>query len=152
MARFTSEFSHTFRVYAPMDKVRTRLTDLNVIKRFQTTAESITLEDGNVLAFVHRAKSAHNVSFQAQHKTRYTLVSPELFEWKSLEGGNMSVHGQLRFTQEGAQVRLDWLEKVEAEIPVGLILGKLIGPIAQYEMKKGSKEFAEAMVKFAVEG
>lgn len=152
MARFVSEYSHTFRVAAPLEKLRQRLTDLAVIQRFQSTAEKITLEDGNVLSFVHKAKSAHNITFQAQHKTRYTLVSPEFFQWKSQEGGNMSVDGHIRFAQEGAQVRIDWFERVEAEIPVGLILGKLIGPIAQYEMKKGSKEFAESMVQFASAG
>lgn len=145
MAHFQGEHRETFHVAAPIEKAIAHFSALDRIMRHrQAEAERITQPEPDVLHFLMKARSAKGASFQAEYSCRYR-VDGHRFVWKSEGKSNMAVEGSAQFSVEGGRTRVDWVETVEAELPVGVVLGKLLGPIVAFEMRRGMKEYVENM-------
>lgn len=145
MAHFESEHRETFHVTVPIEKAIAHFSDLErIIQLRQAEAERIVQTEPGVLHFLMKARSAKGATFQGEYFCRYR-VDGTRFEWRSEGQSNMSVTGTAQFSVEGGRTRVEWVEKVEAELPVGVVLGKLLSPIVAFEMRRGMKEYVENM-------
>ena len=148
MARYAGEYAEVFTVRAPLDKVAAHYGDLDAIARNYGTLEKFNKVDDRTLHFVLLPRSEKGITFKGEYTCRYTFPSPNVLEWSTVTTRNLWSTGRAVFSDAGAgTTRVDYRQKMEAEMEVGMLLAKLAGPIVSFQIREGVKSYVQRMAR-----
>ncbi len=147
MARFAGEYSETFTLDVPIDKVEAHFGDLDQIVKAYAGLKSHEKLDDKTLRFRLEPKKAVGVTFHGQYDCKYEFTEEDVLTWKTVnEDANIFSEGRAEFTKLGdTKTKVKYRQRMEMEIPVNRLVGKAISPIVKREIEGGVKSYLDRM-------
>lgn len=145
MARFEGEVRETFTVPTDRASARDHFGDLETIAAQYGALERYEIIDASTIRFVLEKQAAKGVSYQGIYTCTYTKSGDDRLEWKTTASDNMWSTGHARFIAQGDATRVEYYQKIETEMPVPRLLGKVIAPIVRNKIAGGVREYIARM-------
>jgi len=146
MPRFKGDYSETFVVDAPIDKAKGHFADMATIAANYGGLQSHRIIDDATLQLTLIPKSEAGVTFHGAYTGVYRFSAPDVLEWSTSDTKNMWSNGRARFVAvDDRRTRVEFSQKIECEMQVNMLLGKIIQPIVTREINQGVKGYLERM-------
>ncbi len=145
MPRFAGNYRETFTLDAAAEDAMRHFGDLETIARNYGDLLEHEIIDEERIRFVLVPKSEKGVTFQGRYTCRYYFPQDDVLVWETTETDNMWSTGRARFIAEGGRTRVEYQQRIETEMQVNRILGKLISPIVTREINNGVRDYLERM-------
>ena len=145
MARFEGEVRETFTLPADLERARDHFADLETIAKHYGALESYEVIDDTTIRFVLEKQAQKGVSYQGIYTCRYTKVGDDRLEWSTVASDNMWSTGNARFVAQGERTRVEYFQRIETEMPVPRLLGKVVKPIVGKLIADGVRSYLDRM-------
>lgn len=153
MPKFSGEYRETVTVNAPIEVAKAHFADLKTIARNYGDLQSHEIHDEAEITFTLVPKSEKGVTFHGQYRARYEFDGESRLTWRTVDTRNMWSTGSATFSAAGPErTRVAFVQKIETEMQVNRLLGKVIKPIVAHEITKGAREYLARMAKSCGKG
>jgi carbon monoxide dehydrogenase subunit G len=148
MPRFSGEYEETFTVDAPIDRVKKHFSNVDAIVANYGPIRSHQRIDDLTVTLTLIPRSEKGVTFAGEYTCKYTFPTENTLQWSTIRTTNMWSSGKADFVAEGPnRTRVIYRQRIETEMQVNALLGKMISPIVSSEIRSGVKSYLERMRK-----
>jgi hypothetical protein len=148
MPRFSGEYEETFTVDAPIERVTRHFSNVDTIVANYGPLKGHQRVDDMTVTLTLVPRSEKGVTFAGEYTCRYTFPSANTLQWETIRTTNMWSSGKADFIAEGPnRTRVVYRQRIETEMQVNALLGKMISPIVSSEIRSGVKSYLERMRK-----
>ncbi len=145
MARFAGEVRETFSLPVAAEDAAAHFGSLEAIAANYVGLERHELLGDDHIRFILQAQSDKGITYQGRYDCRYTLETPTRLRWETTSNDNMWSTGHAAFRADGSGCRVDYYQKIESEIPVPRLLGKVVAPIVNRKIAEGVRDYIARM-------
>jgi len=148
MPRFAGEYEETFTVDAPIERVTRHFSNVDAIVANYGPLKGHQRVDDMTVTLTLVPRSEKGVTFAGEYTCRYSFPRPNTLQWETIRTTNMWSSGKADFMAEGPnRTRVVYRQRIETEMQVNALLGKMISPIVSSEIRSGVKSYLERMRK-----
>lgn len=146
MARFAGDVRESFTLPVSAEDAATHFGSLAAIAANYIGLQSHEIIDAETIRFVLVPQSDKGITFQGRYTCVYTLESPTRLTWRTTSNDNMWSSGRAVFQSTGtSSCRVEYTQRIESEIPVPKLLGKVVAPIVNRKIAEGVRDYIAAM-------
>lgn len=148
MPRFAGEYEETFIVNAPIERVKAHFGSVDAIVANYGPLKGHQRVDDMTVTLTLVPRSEKGVTFAGEYTCRYAFPSENTLQWDTIRTNNLWSSGKAEFVAEGpTRTRVVYRQRMETEMQVNALLGKIISPIVSSEIRSGVKSYLERMRK-----
>jgi hypothetical protein len=146
MARFAGEYEESFVVDAPAERVRAHFGNFDAIAANYGGLLRHQKIDASTMHLVLEPRSEKGVTFNGEYTCRYSWPNESTLTWETVKTANLWSQGRAVFTADGPnRTRVQYQQRIECEMQVNALLGKVVAPIVSLQIRNGVKTYLERM-------